>query len=58
MASELAAQKRKKEIIRELDRLNVTHTRDGRPLNTCRLATLEWTLVVEKSKVAKAYGER
>lgn len=58
MSHELETQRRKREIIRELGKLNVTSTVDGRPLDTCRLATLEWTLVVAKSEFAKAYGER
>lgn len=41
--SETDVQKRKQHLIKELHRMEIYHTSDGRKLEECSLYTLEWT---------------
>lgn len=49
---------RKKFLIRQLERMGIYQTSDGRNLKDVSLYTLEWTSITEKNKASKAYADK
>ncbi|MGJ9460092.1 Fur-regulated basic protein FbpA [Oceanobacillus sp. CF4.6] len=49
---------RKKYLIKQLHKMRIYKTSDGRRLDDVSLYTLEWTHIQCKINAAKAYGDR
>lgn len=54
--SENDVQTRKDYLIKELHRMEIYHTSDGRKLEDCRLYTLEWTYIEALNGVVRNAG--
>ncbi len=54
--SETDVQKRKNHLIKELHRMEIYQTSDGRNIDEVRLYTLEWTYIEALNGVARNAG--
>lgn len=53
-----AVNDRRTHIVNSLHRMNVSHTRDGRKIEDCRLFTLEQVYINEMCRIGETLGDQ